>query len=105
MQLRSFKVEKKRWIEEELDIILKDELANQNSNIKSVIQPLKLYELVDVLYDFSEKFEQKGFSPKEIADVHFGHADEYNEQLNCLIEKVIKWIPKVCVFMCLHGRS
>lgn len=91
LQLRSFKTEKKRWIEEELNQYFETELAQKNSNIESLISPLKLYELVDTLYDFWEKFEQKGFSSEEIVEkVDFGTAPEGNDRLNDLIQTVIR---------------
>ncbi|SFE65170.1 Superfamily I DNA or RNA helicase [Bacillus sp. OV194] len=93
MKLRSFKAEKKKWIEEELDSYFKEELAEKNGTIEieSIISPLKFYELVDTLYDFWEKFEQKGFSSYEITDkADFGDASPGNEILNDLIQRIIR---------------
>ena len=45
LQLRSFKTEKKRWIEEELNDYFKAELAQKNMTIESLISPLRFYEL------------------------------------------------------------
>jgi len=91
LQLRSFKTEKKRWIEEELNDYFEAELAQTNLTIESMISPLRLYELVDTLYDFWEKFEQKGFSTDDILHkVKFGEASEGNQRLNDLIQTVIR---------------
>jgi ATP-dependent exoDNAse (exonuclease V) beta subunit len=91
LQLRSFKTEKKRWIEEELNVYFKEELAQKNLTIEAIISPLRLYELVDTLYDFWEKFEQKGFSTDDIVKkVHFGSASKGSERLNDLIQTVIR---------------
>lgn len=90
-QLRSFKSEKKKWIEEELNNYFKEELADSQTVIESIISPLKLYELIDTLYDFWEKFEQKGFSSDDIINrACFGSASGSNEKFNGLIETVIK---------------
>ncbi|MDR6999676.1 UvrD-helicase domain-containing protein [Neobacillus niacini] len=91
LQLRSFKTEKKRWIEEELNRYFEAELANKDITIEDMLSPLKFYELVDTLYDFWEKFEQKGFSSYEIIEkVDFGEAPPGNERLNDLIQTVIR---------------
>ena len=49
LQLRSFKTDKKRWIEEELNRYFENELFKQNRTIESFISPLRFYELVDTL--------------------------------------------------------
>ncbi|HZG70705.1 MAG TPA: UvrD-helicase domain-containing protein [Chondromyces sp.] len=90
LQLRSFKTEKKRWIEEELNRHFERELAETDVTIESLISPLRFYELVDTLYDFWEKFEQKGFSSDEIKKAHFGDAPSGNGRLNDLIQTVIR---------------
>ncbi|WP_035431992.1 UvrD-helicase domain-containing protein [Bacillus sp. UNC322MFChir4.1] len=91
LQLRSFKNEKRRWIEEELNNYFKAELAEKNGVIESILSPLKFYELVDILQDFWEKFEQQGFSSDEIIHkVNFGQAQPGNERLNDLIQTVIR---------------
>lgn len=59
VRLRSFTMEKRSWIEEELDTYFQSELESAQGNIESILSPLKMYELIDVIYDFWEKFEQK----------------------------------------------
>ncbi|USK48028.1 UvrD-helicase domain-containing protein [Bacillus sp. CMF12] len=91
LQLRSFKTEKKRWIEDELNQYFEEELAEKNGNIEALISPLKFYELLDTIYDFWEKLEQKGFSSEEIIEkVDFGTASPGNERFNDLIQTVIR---------------
>jgi DNA helicase-2/ATP-dependent DNA helicase PcrA len=89
--LRSFRQEKKQWIEEELDSFFEKELSIASGTIEALISPLKLYELIDTIYDFSEKFEQKGFSTKEILDeTDFGEGTMGNERMNNLLQTVIR---------------
>ncbi|MEW9053435.1 MAG: ATP-dependent helicase [Neobacillus sp.] len=90
VRLRSFTMEKRRWIEEELDTYFESELQSMRGNIESMISPLKIYELIDVIYDFWEKFEQKGFTSAEILKAKFGTAAEGHQKLNELLETVIK---------------
>ncbi|WP_423410444.1 UvrD-helicase domain-containing protein [Heyndrickxia sp. MSNUG] len=91
LQLRSFKSDKKRWVEEELNQYFKEELSEKNGTIEALISPLKFYELVETIYDFWEKFEQKGFSSEEIIKkVDFGSAPLGNERMNNLIQTVIR---------------
>jgi ATP-dependent exoDNAse (exonuclease V) beta subunit len=95
LQLRSFKTEKKRWIEEELNRYFAAELDDKSVTIETILSPLKFYELVETLYDFWEKFEQKGFSSEEIIDkVDFGEAPPGNERLNDLIQTVIRKVEE-----------
>ncbi|WP_342614448.1 UvrD-helicase domain-containing protein [Peribacillus frigoritolerans] len=95
VRLRSFKMDKKKWIEEELDSYLKAELANGEESIQVLISPLKVYELVDTLLSFWEKFEQKGFSTDEILhEVEFGEADGPHQKINDLIQTVIRNVER-----------
>lgn len=95
LQLRSFKTEKKRWIEDELNQYFEKELGEKNGNIEALISPLKFYELLDTIYDFWEKFEQKGFSSEEIIKkVDYGTASPGNERLNDLIQTVIRKVEE-----------
>ncbi|MGG3469006.1 UvrD-helicase domain-containing protein [Neobacillus pocheonensis] len=90
VRLRSFTMEKRRWIEEELDTYFQKELESVHGNIETIISPLKMYELIDVIYDFWEKFEQKGFTSNEILKANFGTAASGHEKMNELLETVIK---------------
>ncbi|WP_349729913.1 UvrD-helicase domain-containing protein [Peribacillus frigoritolerans] len=89
--LRSFKQEKKTWIEEGLNRFFEEELSQASGTIETLISPLKLYELIDTIYDFSEKFEQKGFSTTEILEkTDFGKATIGNQRMNNLLQTVIR---------------
>jgi ATP-dependent exoDNAse (exonuclease V) beta subunit len=94
LQLRSFKTEKKRWIEEELNDYFEAELAKKYLTIEAMISPLRFYELIDTIYDFWEKFEQKGFSSDEIKNVDFGQASPGHERMNDLLQTVIRKVEK-----------
>lgn len=94
VRLRSYTTEKRRWIEEELDAYFESELQSVHGNIETLISPLRIYELIDTIYDFWEKFEQKGFTSKEIINVQFGTAPEGHERMNHLLETVIPAVEK-----------
>ncbi|MDM5326844.1 UvrD-helicase domain-containing protein [Neobacillus sp. CF12] len=94
VRLRSFTMEKRSWIEEELDTYFQSELESAQGNIESILSPLKMYELIDVIYDFWEKFEQKGFTSNEILNANFGPAAEGHEKMNELLKTVIKNVEK-----------
>ncbi|WP_066069795.1 UvrD-helicase domain-containing protein [Neobacillus soli] len=94
VRLRSFTMEKRRWIEEELDTYFQSELETVQGNIETIISPLKMYELIDIIYDFWEKFEQKGFTSNEILNASFGTAPKGHEKMNELLETVIRKVEK-----------
>ncbi|WIY62160.1 UvrD-helicase domain-containing protein [Bacillus arachidis] len=91
VQLRSFTMEKKKWIEEELDNYFEEELKKQDVVIQNYFSPLKIYELVDIINRFWEKFEQKGFSTAKIIECtdSFGSASEGNKRMNDLLQTII----------------
>ncbi|HFK1721295.1 TPA: UvrD-helicase domain-containing protein [Bacillus cereus] len=96
VQLRSFTMEKKKWIEEELDNYFEEELNKQDVVIQNYFSPLKIYELVDIINHFWEKFEQKGFSTAKIIECpdSFGAASEENKRMNDLLRTIIPAVEK-----------
>lgn len=87
-KLRSFKSDKKKWIEEILDeMIVEYELENEN--IKKVISPLSYHEFIDCIYDFWDEFETNGYRNDEITHSNFG-PPKIGEITNKLIENIIK---------------
>ncbi|PHF12212.1 hypothetical protein COF83_25060 [Bacillus toyonensis] len=96
VQLRSFTMEKKKWIEVELDNYFEEELKKQDVVIQNYFSPLKIYELVDIINRFWEKFEQKGFSTAKIIECtdSFGAASEENKRMNDLLQTIIPEVEK-----------
>src|SRR5699024_7553830 len=95
MQIKSFTKEKKEWIEEELDNYFKEELSNRTASIHSMISPLKEYELIDIIYNFWEKLDQRGFSTEAINEhLDFGTSAPHNELINNLLQTMIKRLEK-----------
>lgn len=96
VQLRSFTMEKKKWIEVELDNYFEEELKKQDVVIQNYFSPLKIYELVDIINRFWEKFEQKGFSTAKIIECTdlFGAASEENKRMNDLLQTIIPAVEK-----------
>ncbi|MGN4292216.1 UvrD-helicase domain-containing protein [Bacillus cereus group sp. MYBK87-2] len=96
VQLRSFTMEKKKWIEEELDNYFEEELNKQDVVIQNYFSPLKIYELVDIINHFWEKFEQKGFSTAKIIECtdSFGTASEENKRMNDILRTTIPAVEK-----------
>ncbi|WP_406944168.1 UvrD-helicase domain-containing protein [Halobacillus sp. SY10] len=86
-KLRSFKSDKKKWLEEALDDLLDGRGVGDDLN--ALFKPLQFHEFIDCAYDFWEKFEQKGFTTDEIASAEFGESSNYSE-MNELVEKMIK---------------
>ncbi|MGE7609645.1 UvrD-helicase domain-containing protein [Peribacillus frigoritolerans] len=94
VRLRSYTTEKRRWIEEELDSYFESDLQSVHGNIETLISPLRMYELIDTIYDFWEKFEQKGFTSKEILNASFGTSPKGHEKMNHLLETVIQRVEE-----------
>ncbi|MEM5644046.1 UvrD-helicase domain-containing protein [Bacillus toyonensis] len=63
---------------------------------KNYFSPLKIYELVDIINRFWEKFEQKGFSTAKIIECTdlFGAASEENKRMNDLLQTIIPAVEK-----------
>lgn len=88
-KLRSFKSEKKKWLEEILNELIGEYVRESEKSIKQIINPLSFHEFIDVVYDFWEEFENNGIVSEEIYNADFGDSN-YSPLTNKLIENMIK---------------
>jgi ATP-dependent exoDNAse (exonuclease V) beta subunit len=86
VQIRTFKMERERIIEYQLEVYFKR--ASGLQNIDSIIYPLRLYELIERIHQFWEEMEKKGMTKKEINDIKWGGAHRDSKFFNDLFDEI-----------------
>ncbi|OKO92082.1 ATP-dependent DNA helicase pcrA [Geobacillus proteiniphilus] len=90
VHIRTFRMERKRIIEMELErYLLKNDVSK---TLEKLIAPLRLHELVDTLNSFWEEMEKKGMTIEEITSLDWGEATKdhvfYNDIMKAIFPAV-----------------
>jgi ATP-dependent exoDNAse (exonuclease V) beta subunit len=94
VQIRTFKNERKRIIEAELEKYLLKMQDEEQKSLAELISPLRLHELIDTLNSFWEEMEKKGMTIDEIASLEWGEATDVHAFYNTMMKTIFQAVER-----------